>query len=649
MTQFQDMLDLAFLLLDEQRKAVQWNPAAETLFGLSDERRGLLAGFEPVLGLVEGPFSLLLPASHGERYYRVSTLWCGPEERSLLLTFHDQTEQVHVLQRLHDSEEQLRAIGEATLDAIFIMDGVGQIRYVNAAAERIFGWSAFEMRGRDLQRFLVPPRASSGCTPDWASEVVAMPRFGEVHELPVIRKDGRQVEIELSLSDFPATEGRAALGVARDITERVLRDRQLREAEARWKFALEGAGDGAWDWNIGSGQILFSQRFKAMLGYDDEEFDNSFAAWEGHIHPDDVQRVRRQLSSYLEGRVPTYVCDFRMRMKEGDYIWIQDRGLVVERDADGEPIRMVGTQRDISVERQATEALQRQLAETMRLNQELETAQVKLVQSERLAAIGQLSAGVAHEMNSPLGFVSSNFSSLERYARDLLEVVTAYHKACAGMQDEGGALSRARQRYEDAEVAYLAEDLPQLFAETRDGIDRVQRIVRDLRDFSRVGEQEWLYADIHRGIESTLNILRNQLKHKVEVVKDFGKVPEIWCIPSQLNQVFLNLFLNAAHAIEDRGTITIRTRMEENNLVVAISDTGRGMEASVLARIFEPFYTTKPSGEGTGLGLPLTEEIVLRHGGRIRVSSEPGVGTTFHVELPVTGFSDTDASGSFEQ
>ena len=635
MNSIHDMIDPPFVLLDGNRGLQRWNAAAAALLGNGSE--SIFDPLHETFKAIDGPFSLTLPSPDGERIYQAQAYWPDNDD-VLLLTFHDQTERVHLQRRLQESERQLRAIGEATLDAVFIMDGRGRIRYVNQAAERIFGWPVDELRGRDLHDVLAPPEEAvryRNERDESGPGGFRQPRFGEVHELPAVRADGTRIDIELSLSAFPALEGRAALGIARDVTERRARERALSESEARWQHALEGGGDGVWDWNVVTGHIYFGPRFKSMLGYEEHELEDSIDAWERNIHPDDLPRVKRQLAACLEGRTANYTADFRMRTRSGEYTWVQDRGAVVERDAEGRATRMVGTQRDITESRQATEVLQRQLAETMRLNNELETAQVQLVQSEKLAAIGQLAAGVAHEMNTPLGFVRSNFSSLERYTRDLLEVVRAYHDACAGLPEDVPGIAAARALYARTDVPYLIEDVPALFAETRDGIERVQGIVRDLRDFSRVGEQEWQYADLRRGLESTLNILSNQLKHKVEIVRDYGEIPEIWCIPSQLNQVFLNLLVNALHAVGDAGTITVRTRADAQCVRVSIADDGCGISSEAQKRIFTPFYTTKPSGSGTGLGLSLSEEIVARHNGRITVVSAQGQGSTFTIELPL--------------
>ena len=269
------------------------------------------------------------------------------------------------------------------------------------------------------------------------------------------------------------------------------------------------------------------------------------------------------------------------------------------------------------------------------LNSKLSDAQSKLIQSEKLASIGQLAAGVAHEINNPIGFIFSNFGTLEQYLEDLFQMLDAYEQAEASVSD-GAALARIRSLKADLDIDYLKEDIPNLMRESRDGIQRVRKIVQDLKDFSRVdARQEWESVDLHAGIDSTLNIVNNEIKYKADVVKHYGALPEVQCLPSELNQVFMNLLVNAAHAITaERGTITISTGVEGPNVWVEVADTGAGIAQENLKRIFDPFFTTKPVGKGTGLGLSLSYGIVQKHSGRMEVHSELGVGTRFRV-MPI--------------
>lgn len=280
-------------------------------------------------------------------------------------------------------------------------------------------------------------------------------------------------------------------------------------------------------------------------------------------------------------------------------------------------------------------ALEVEKTEQRKLIAQLAEAQGQLLQAEKMASIGQLAAGVAHEINNPIGFVNGNFGSLESYISDLMRLLGEYEGLESLLEQHPQALARVKAVKQEIEIDFLREDLPQLFKESRDGLDRVKRIVQDLKDFSRVDQVEWQSANLHDCLNSTLSIVQNEVKYKAEVIKNYGDLPLVECMPSQLNQVFLNLLVNAAQAIKERGQITIRTAVEQDWVVVSVSDTGSGIPQDVVKRIFDPFFTTKPVGSGTGLGLSVSYSIVSRHGGRIDVDTQVGVGTTFLVWLPI--------------
>ena len=286
---------------------------------------------------------------------------------------------------------------------------------------------------------------------------------------------------------------------------------------------------------------------------------------------------------------------------------------------------------------QRTAELQRANDDLVLTNLRLEQAQMQLVQSEKMASIGVLAAGVAHEINNPIGYVSANLGTLSEYAADLLKLVAAYEEAEAAIGSAAPQqLAAIRRIKQDVALDALRSDIADLGSETGDGLARVRKIVQDLKDFSHVGESRWQFADLHHGIDSTLNIAWNELKYKVDVIKSYATLPEIECLPSELNQVFMNLFINAAHAIKTRGEIRITTGADVDGVWVEVADTGCGIASEHLPRIFEPFFTTKPVGQGTGLGLALSYSIVKKHNGRLDVRSTPGEGTVFRVWLPLT-------------
>ncbi len=277
--------------------------------------------------------------------------------------------------------------------------------------------------------------------------------------------------------------------------------------------------------------------------------------------------------------------------------------------------------------KESNEKLEKEQFELTQLLKKVEDAQQQLLQSEKMAAIGQLAAGVAHEINNPIGFVNSNLGTLKSYIENLMSVVDAYEKG------DTTAIAEAKRR---ADLEFLREDLPSLVRESQEGLGRVTKIVQNLKDFSHVDQAELQEADLNAGIESTLNVVWNELKYKAEVIRELQEIPLVPCVPAQINQVFMNLLVNAAQAIEQRGKITVRSGKDAEFVWFEIEDNGKGMSEDVLRRIFEPFYTTKPVGKGTGLGLSISYDIVVKkHGGRIDVKSAPGVGTTFRMWLPV--------------
>jgi two-component system NtrC family sensor kinase len=284
----------------------------------------------------------------------------------------------------------------------------------------------------------------------------------------------------------------------------------------------------------------------------------------------------------------------------------------------------------------------RQADELRRAYDELKRTQEQMVHSEKLASIGQLAAGVAHEINNPIGYLHSNLGTLGQYVQDVLAMVTAFERAVEGAADPvcRAGLEQAKR---ETDFAFLVEDIPKLLEESQEGIQRVRKIVQDLKDFAHAGDNEdWQWQDLRHSLKRTLNIVHNELKYKAEVHLDCEDIPEIRCLPGQLNQVFMNLLVNAAHAIESNGVVRVRTWHEAGWVWVAITDTGCGIPQGVIDRIFDPFFTTKPVGKGTGLGLSISYGIVKKHGGRIEVESQVGRGTTFRVGLPVEGPEDAE-------
>ncbi|MBC7514476.1 MAG: GAF domain-containing protein [Herminiimonas sp.] len=375
------------------------------------------------------------------------------------------------------------------------------------------------------------------------------------------------------------------------------------------------------------------QWFKAKTGLDANETarDVAFCA-HAVLRPDELMVVPDATRDPRFAENPLVTGDMQIRFYAGAPLRTSD-GVAL-----GTLCVIDRTPRELTpAQAGALSALSRQVMSHLELRHkmvQLEQAQTLLQQSEKMASIGQLAAGVAHEINNPVGFVSSNMGTLNSYAGTLFETLDGYDIILRDEQISEAGRAQISALRERAELGYLKTDMVDLVKESMEGLNRVRDIVQALKDFSHVGQVNWQFADLHAGIDTTLKIVGNEIRHKAQVVRHYGTLPAVRCLPSQLNQVFMNLLVNAAQAISRDGVITIRTTMENGWARIDIGDNGAGIAPQDLQRIFDPFFTTKPVGLGTGLGLSVSYSIVRKHGGEISVDSTPGVGTTFTVRLP---------------
>lgn len=278
----------------------------------------------------------------------------------------------------------------------------------------------------------------------------------------------------------------------------------------------------------------------------------------------------------------------------------------------------------------------RQIEKLEAMNKQMQNVELQLIQSEKLASIGQLAAGVAHEINNPLAYINANLNSLKRYTDYLFRYVEGIDSLREMLEGDPEIQQRLAALGQPLDLPFLKQDLVEIIDESREGMRRVKQIVQELKTFSRMDDAHSVQVDIHGSLTGALKMVRHELKHRADIVEEYGELPLVECVPAQLGQVFLNLLVNAAQAIRYWGTITIRTGTSGEGWVwVSVSDTGSGISDEDLKHIFEAFYTTKPVGQGTGLGLAVSYNIVEQHGGRIEVESELDVGTTFTVYLPV--------------
>lgn len=385
----------------------------------------------------------------------------------------------------------------------------------------------------------------------------------------------------------------------------------LRISEERFRSLVENAKDVIYSMTPEGKFTYLSPQFKQVTGFEVSEYVGK--SLEDLLHPQDLEQSRRWLEMGMpKEETPPGGYEFRTKTKDNGWRWLTTSASVI-RDEGGKPLEAIGVAHDIT-------EMKRVLEDLEKANREIRDAQTQLVQTEKMATLGMLVAGVAHEINTPFGAVASMHDTMERAVQRVRAVV---EKADSDVQDREQTLEKAFEVIDKANEVIDS------------GIDRVSEIVRRLRSFARLDEAELKEVDIHEGLEDTLTIIHHQIKHNIEVVKRYSTLPLITCYPGQLNQVFLNVLMNAYQAIVGKGTITIETVQKNNTIEVSISDTGIGISKENLEKIFDPGFTTKGVGIGTGLGLPISYRIVQFHRGQIKVKSEEGKGSTFTILLPM--------------
>lgn len=395
---------------------------------------------------------------------------------------------------------------------------------------------------------------------------------------------------------------------------------------------------------------FISQNSPAVLGYKPEEFLENPRFWISKIHPEDLPVVLSTLHLLFVHGHCSY--EYRFLHKDGNYRWIHDR-VKITQDEDGNPLEILGYSFDITQRKiaeadleQSKEQLQQKAQHLEQALKELQRTQTQLIQSEKMSSLGQLVAGVAHEINNPVSFIYSNLEPAEQYIKDLFNLIHLYQ------QNYPQPAPEIKDEIKAIDLDFLMTDLPKLLSSMTTGANRIKEIVLSLRNFSRMDEAEYKKVNLHEGIDSTLVILEHRLKAQpnrsaISVIKEYGNLPIVECYAGQMNQVFMNILNNAIDALEEWNSknphitseksfhIRINTEVYGNVVMIRIADNGVGIPEHFQARLFDPFFTTKAVGKGTGMGLSISYQIITeKHGGTLECVSSPGEGTEFMITIP---------------
>ncbi len=417
--------------------------------------------------------------------------------------------------------------------------------------------------------------------------------------------------------------------------------KKLRESEKRFSSVANTANEAIISLD-GSGKIIFwNAAAHKMFGYSPAEAMGRNAVM---IMPERFRQAHRQgIKKFISTKKPKIVgsaLEVVGLKKDGvEFPITLSLSSWEIRDA----VFFTGIITDISKRKQAEEALLKSNRTLEEMHRQLKEKQAILIQSEKMAGLGQIAAGIAHEINNPVGFVNSNLGTLAEYVGTFKKLLLRYEALSSTLQsgkdyrdkEVQEILARIEEIIQSDDLSFILEDIDSLLEESSQGTQRVKEIVQNLKSFARVDEAELKEADINEGIEATLKVVWNELKYKTQVHKKLNPLPLIRCYPGQLNQVFMNLLVNAAQAIPQKGEITVETEATDTEIIIRVSDTGEGIQKEVLSKLFDPFFTTKAAGKGTGLGLSISYGIIKKHKGRIDVESEVGKGTTFTIGLPL--------------
>jgi PAS domain S-box-containing protein len=525
----------------------------------------------------------------------------------------------------------LASLVESSQDAIAGTTPDGIVVSWNRGAAELYGYTAAEMIGKRASILLVPSDR-----PDEMPELLTKIRHGERvtgHETVRIRKDGRRVDVSLTISPVFDAAGNVtgAAYIARDISARKIAEERLRASEEGYRELFENASDPVYTFDLDMRITSLNRLAEQTIGYDREEATQM--SLRQLVTAEQWQRVEIVIARLVAGHPPAKF-EVEIRARDGRRVMLEVNPRLIYRN--NKAIGIQGIARDITGR---------------------DVAEVELRQAQKLESVGRLASGIAHEINTPMQFVGDNVRFLQDSFAGLQSLIDRLRALCdpsdapvpPGDFHATDFPVEFRRLEAELDTAYILKEIPDALAHTLDGVDRVVTIVRAMKEFAHPESMGMARSDLNKALLNTLAVARNELKYVAEVETDLGDLPLVVCSMSDLNQVFLNLLVNAAHAIADvvqgsgqQGKIRVRTRTEGPAVLISISDTGAGIPPAIRERIFDPFFTTKEVGRGTGQGLAIARSVIDRHKGNLTFESTVGNGTTFNIRLPI----DSTADGS---
>jgi len=544
--------------------------------------------------------------------------------------------QLKTKEQIYQSEARFRVISENVPDVVTIVDLNYNILYITPSAQNLFGISPNRLINSDIKILFEENNLTQFITQFEEVQTNFEHKTSE-YKLKKLDKNNLSFTAEITTGLIVDDESARVVVTIRDIEQKKLAEEKLKESEERFRFLAETTGDALYRYRYDTLKYDYlSPAISILTGYTFDELN--YIGFENIIleveYPE--QEFPNVFMPELNETNTRLIAQYKIKTKNGDEKWLEDHAFIWKENEN--IVGTVGILQDITQRKILEQKLKERNTELERTLEELKQMQSQLIVTEKLASIGQLTAGVAHEINNPLGFVSSNLNRFEEYFYDLYDVYKKWaelREILRSIAEFTTAIDNIEKFEKKVDVEYIYNDFSHLMQNSKTGIQRIKSIVESLRGFSYLGSASVSLANINQAIDETIVMVWNELKYKAIIEKDYSEIPEIVCNIGEIKQVFVILLINASHAIESNGIINIKTYNDNKYIYVEISDNGIGIPEENLHKIFDPFFTTKPVGKGSGLGLWISATIISKHNGEISVKSQKGVGTTFLIKLPI--------------